>query len=83
MPSRMSKDELRRFYGVRAHKAVLYANEEGSIEPDDLIWHSSDVVEEYPYDNWTPVAVIVCHSSDKMYRLPLDKVLADPEAWST
>ena len=79
---RMSKEELRKFYGYREHKVVLYANEEGMIEPDDLIWHTN-TLEDYTYQDWKPVAIIVCHGSDKMYQLPLDEVLADPEEWST
>ena len=80
---RMSKELLREAYGYREHKVVLYANEEGTIEPDDLIWHTEDVMEDYPYQDWKPVAIILCHTSDKMYRLPLDEVLGDPEGWST
>ena len=79
---RMSKELLREAYGYREHKVVLYANEEGTIEPDDLIWHTN-VLEQYTYDDWKPVAIIICHDSDKMYQLPLDKVLVDPEEWST
>ena len=84
---KMDREELRKFYGYREHKVVLYANEEGRIEPDDLIWHENtgniDSHDSWDYGNWKPVAIIVCHDSDKMYRLPLDEVLADPEKWST
>ena len=51
------------------------------IEPDDLIWHTN-TLEDYSYGDWKPVAIIVSHDSDKMYQLPLDKVLGDPEEWS-
>ena len=76
---RMSREELRKFYGYREHKVVLYANEEGRIEPDDLIWHRKTSWRITP----TRTGNRVCHDSDKMYRLPLDEVLADPERWST
>ena len=79
---RKSKELLREAFGYREHKVVLYANEEGEIEPDDLIWHTN-TLEDYSYEDWKPVAIIVCHNDDKMYRLPLDEVLDEPEAWST
>ena len=80
---KMSRELLREAYGYREHHAVLYANEEGVIEPDDLIWHTDDITENYDYEKWKPVAIILCHDSDKMYRLPLDEVLRDPEEWET
>ena len=79
---RMSKELLREAYGYREHKVVLYANEEGTIEPDQLIWQTN-TSEQYTYDGWKPVAIIVCHDTDKTYQLPFKEVLADPEKWST
>ena len=72
----------REVFGYREHKVVLYANEEGVIEPDDLIWHTN-TLEDFSYEDWKPVAIIVCHNDEKTYRLPLDEVLDEPEAWST
>ena len=80
--AKMSKTELRNAYGYREHQVVLYANEQGEIQPDDLIWHEITQV-DYTYEDWKPVAIIVCHNSDKMYRLNLENVLVNPDASET
>ena len=77
----MSKQELREVFGFRGHRVVLYADKDCNIEPDDLLWHEIPIdTSVFRFDEWRPIAVVICHESDKAYRQNLHATLLNPDA---